>query len=117
MRTLGLRMKQHSTNALYLAERFEQDGWRVIYPGLPSHPGHQLMGRYYDQNYGYGGLLTLDVGNLDNAHALMEEMQAQGLGFLAVSLGFHKTLFSAPGVSTSSEIPVAEQTAMGLHNG
>ena len=45
---------------------------------------------------------------------LMEEMQNSNLGYLAVSLGFYKTLFSAPGLSTSSEIPDEERKEMGL---
>ena len=47
----------------------------------------------------------------------MELMQKKHLGYLAVSLGFYKTLFSAPGTSTSSEIPLEEQLEMGLSNG
>ncbi len=47
----------------------------------------------------------------------MELMQQQNLGYLAVSLGFYKTLFSAPGTSTSSEIPIEEQQEMGLTDG
>ena len=47
----------------------------------------------------------------------MELMQEKNLGYLAVSLGFYKTLFSAPGTSTSSEIPAEEQEAMGLTDG
>ena len=47
----------------------------------------------------------------------MELMQRKHLGYLAVSLGFYKTLFSAPGTSTSSEIPMEEQVEMGLSNG
>jgi methionine-gamma-lyase len=47
----------------------------------------------------------------------MELMQNNNLGYLAVSLGFYKTLFSAPGTSTSSEIPEEEQLEMGLSNG
>jgi methionine-gamma-lyase len=47
----------------------------------------------------------------------MELMQHKNLGYLAVSLGFYKTLFSAPGSSTSSEIPEDEQLAMGLSDG
>jgi methionine-gamma-lyase len=47
----------------------------------------------------------------------MELMQNQNLGYLAVSLGFYKTLFSAPGTSTSSEIPIEEQIEMGLSDG
>jgi len=117
MRTLHIRMKKHSENALYLAEKFEQDGLKVSYPGLASHPGHQTMKTQMNSEYGYGGLLTLNVGSLENANALMELMQEKNLGYLAVSLGFYKTLFSAPGTSTSSEIPLEEQIEMGLSEG
>ncbi|MEP2278407.1 aminotransferase class I/II-fold pyridoxal phosphate-dependent enzyme [Maribacter sp.] len=117
MRTLHIRMKKHSENAQYLAENFEKDGLRVVYPGLPSHPGHLIMEDQMNPEYGYGGLITLDVKSLENANALMELMQERKLGYLAVSLGFYKTLFSAPGSSTSSEIPLEEQEEMGLGNG
>lgn len=117
MRTLHLRMIKHSENALYLAERFEEDGLRVVYPGLPSHPGHEKMKSQMIDEYGFGGIMTIDVGSIENANALMELMQHKNLGYLAVSLGFYKTLFSAPGTSTSSEIPEAEQKRMGLTDG
>ncbi|WP_282179671.1 aminotransferase class I/II-fold pyridoxal phosphate-dependent enzyme [Maribacter stanieri] len=117
MRTLHIRMKKHSENAQYLAENFEKDGLRVVYPGLPSHPGHLIMEDQMNPEYGYGGLITMDVGTIENANALMELMQERKLGYLAVSLGFYKTLFSAPGSSTSSEIPLEEQKEMGLGNG
>ena len=117
MRTLHIRMKKHSENAQYLAENFEKDGLRVVYPGLSSHPGHLIMEDQMNPEYGYGGLVTMDVGTLENANALMELMQERKLGYLAVSLGFYKTLFSAPGSSTSSEIPLEEQEEMGLGNG
>ena len=70
-----------------------------------------------NSDYGFGGLLTIDVGSLEKANELMELMQEKNLGYLAVSLGFYKTLFSAPGSSTSSEIPIDEQEKMGLSNG
>ena len=117
LRTLHIRMKQHSHNALYLATRFEEDGLKVVYPGLQSHPSHALFTRQLNPEYGYGGMMTLDVGTLDRANALMELMQHNNLGYLAVSLGFYKTLFSAPGTSTSSEIPLEEQHEMGLTDG
>lgn len=117
MRTLHIRMKKHSENALYLAQQFERDGLRVVYPGLKSHSGHEAIKRQMNHEYGFGGLLTLDVGSLEKANALMELMQDKKLGYLAVSLGFYKTLFSAPGSSTSSEIPLDEQKAMGLGDG
>lgn len=117
MRTLHIRMKKHSENALFLAENFVKDGLRVVYPGLKSHPSYQVMKDQMTEEYGFGGIMTLDVGSLDKANALMELMQAKNLGYLAVSLGFYKTLFSAPGTSTSSEIPMEEQVEMGLSNG
>lgn len=117
MRTLHIRMKQHSHNALFLAEKFEAVGLRTVYPGLSSHPGHELYKSMMNEEYGFGGMLTIDVGSLEKANELMEMMQAQNLGYLAVSLGFYKTLFSAPGTSTSSEIPEEEQEEMGLSDG
>jgi len=117
LRTLHIRMKKHSENAYYLAKLFENDGLKVVYPGLKSHKGHETMKSQMVQEYGFGGLLTIDVGNLETANALMETMQKHNLGYLAVSLGFYKTLFSAPGTSTSSEIPMEEQEAMGLSDG
>lgn len=117
LRTLHIRMKQHSYNAQYLAERFEKDGIKTVYPGLKSHPSHEIYKNMINPDYGFGGMMTLDVGNLDKANELMELMQKENLGYLAVSLGFYKTLFSAPGTSTSSEIPVEEQIEMGLTDG
>jgi methionine-gamma-lyase len=117
LRTLHIRIKQHSHNALYLAERFEKDEIKTVYPGLKSHNGHELYAKMINPEYGFGGMMTLDVGTLDKANELMELMQSRKLGYLAVSLGFYKTLFSAPGTSTSSEIPLDEQAAMGLTDG
>ena len=117
MRTLHIRIKKHSENTLYLAQKFQEAGLKVCYPGLESHPGHTLMKAQMNAAYGFGGLMTLDVGSLDKANALMELMQEKNLGYLAVSLGFYKTLFSAPGTSTSSEIPLEEQEQMGLTDG
>ncbi|HRP90963.1 MAG TPA: aminotransferase class I/II-fold pyridoxal phosphate-dependent enzyme [Edaphocola sp.] len=117
LRTLHIRIKQHSHNALYLAEQFEKDGIKVAYPGLKKHPGHKLYKKMYNKEYGFGGMLAIDAGSLDKANALMEMMQNENIGYLAVSLGFYKTLFSAPGTSTSSEIPMEEQSEMGLSDG
>jgi len=117
LRTLHIRIKQHSYNALYLAERFEMDGLKTVYPGLESHPSHKLYSSMINPEYGFGGMMTIDVGSIDKANELMELMQHRNLGYLAVSLGFYKTLFSAPGTSTSSEIPLEEQKQMGLTDG
>jgi len=117
MRTLHIRIKQHSVNAAFLAEKFEADGLKTVYPGLKSHPSHEIFTSMMNLEYGYGGMLTIDTGSLDKANRLMELMQEKNLGYLAVSLGFYKTLFSAPGTSTSSEIPEDEQKEMGLSDG
>ncbi|UKM64165.1 aminotransferase class I/II-fold pyridoxal phosphate-dependent enzyme [Flavobacteriaceae bacterium GSB9] len=117
LRTLHVRMQQHSKNASFLAEKFESDGLKTVYPGLQSHPSHNLFKSMMNKEYGFGGMLTIDVGSLKKANELMELMQHRNLGYLAVSLGFYKTLFSAPGSSTSSEIPEHEQKEIGLSDG
>jgi methionine-gamma-lyase len=117
LRTLHIRIKQHSANAMFLAQNFEKLGLITVYPGLKSHPSHNLYTSMINIEFGFGGMLTIDVGSLEKANELMELMQGRNLGYLAVSLGFYKTLFSAPGSSTSSEIPISEQKIMGLSDG
>jgi methionine-gamma-lyase len=117
VRTLHVRMKQHSKNAHYLAEKFQSLGLKVFYPGLPNHPQHDLMKASINEEFGFGGMLMIDAGDMRKAYQLMESMQNNNIGYLAVSLGFYKTLFSAPGASTSSEIPEDEQATMGLSEG
>jgi len=117
LRTLHIRIKKHSENAMYLAKMFESDGIRTVYPGLKSHPSNKLYQSFLNEDYGFGGLLTIDAGDLKKANSLMELMQQKNVGYLAVSLGFYKTLFSTPGSSTSSEIPDEEQKQMGLNEG
>ncbi|NMH28753.1 aminotransferase class I/II-fold pyridoxal phosphate-dependent enzyme [Flavobacterium silvaticum] len=117
LRTLHIRMKQHSANAMYLAQQFEAEGIRTVYPGLKSHKGHELFKSMMNPEYGFGGMMTIDVESPEKANELMELMQQKNLGYLAVSLGFYKTLFSAPGSSTSSEIPEEERVEMGLSDG
>lgn len=117
LRTLHIRIKKHSENAMYLAKMFELDGIRTVYPGLKSHPSNKLYESFLNEEYGFGGILTIDAGDLKKANSLMELMQQKNVGYLAVSLGFYKTLFSTPGSSTSSEIPEDEQKQMGLNEG
>ena len=117
LRTLHLRIKKHSENAMYLANAFQKNGLRVIYPGLENHPQHELMKIQMNEGFGFGGMLVVDAKTKEKANKLMEEMQNNNLGYLAVSLGFYKTLFSAPGLSTSSEIPEEEREKMGISDG
>jgi len=117
LHTLHIRMRRHGANALALARRLAALGLPVHYPGLPTHPGHALMLALANPGYGFSGMMTLDVGTSDNANRLMTRMQERRVGYLAVSLGYFKTLFSAPGHSTSSEIPPEERRRMGLSDG
>ncbi len=117
LHTLHLRMQKHSANALYLAEKFESTRLRVIYPGLPKHPQHQLMKVFMHPEFGFGGMIAIDLKSSKKANALMEKMQEEGVGYLAVSLGYFKTLFSNSGKSTSSEVPEDVQKSMGLSEG
>ncbi len=117
LRTLHIRMKQHSRNALFLSKKLTEAGYKIIYPGLKNHPQHNIMTNLINTEFGYGGIFVLDAKNEVNANKLMESMQNENLGYLAVSLGFYKTLFSAPGLSTSSEIPVEERSTIGLSDG
>jgi methionine-gamma-lyase len=117
LRGLHLRMQKHGANARMLAERLQRLGLKVYYPGLSTHAQHALLDRLSNPGFGYGGMLAVDVGSEDAANGLMVRMQEAKVGFLAVSLGYFKTLFSMPGGSTSSEIPAEERHAMGLSDG
>jgi len=114
---LHIRMRRHSSNALYLAHKFEEMGLRVFYPGLPSHPQHRQLCEMMNPGYGFGGILAVDLESETRANRFMTNMQEAKVGYLAVSLGYFKTLFSLPGRSTSSEIPRDEQERMGLSDG
>lgn len=117
LHTLHVRMVRHSANAQYLAERFHAAGLNVHYPGLPNHPHHERLNRLMNHGFGYGGIVALDIGDKTTADQLMKLMQSAGVGYLAVSLGYFKTLFSPPSHSTSSEIPADKRQAMGLGDG
>jgi len=117
LNTLHIRMAKHGENALYLAQKLRNIGLPVHYPGLESHPHHDLATRLLNPGFGYGGMLAVDVGDKVRAGRLLALLQEAKVGYLAVSLGYFKTLFSAPGQSTSSEIPVDEQESMGLSEG
>lgn len=102
LHSLHICIKQHSGNALHLADKFALFGVDVCYPGLRTHPQYELMTHLMNAAFGYGGILVIDMHTKAKAYQLMEKMQAANLGYLAVSLGFYKTLFSSPGSSTSS---------------
>ena len=117
LHTLHIRMKQHSMNALYLAERFQEIGLDIVYPGLKENEGHELMKRMMNPEFGFGGMLAIDMKTSEKANSFMEKMEMAGVGYLAVSLGYFKTLFSCSGKSTSSEVPEELQKEMGMSEG
>ena len=117
LHTLHIRMKQHSYNAAYLAKKFKSIGLKCNYPGEADHRDHELFKSIMNAEFGYGGMIAIDMETADRANQLMELMQEKGVGYLAVSLGYFKTLFSNPGKSTSSEIPENIQKEMGMSEG
>lgn len=115
--TLHIRMQQHSRNAMYLAEQFNSIGIKANYTGLPSHVDHELMKKQMNPQFGFGGMIAIDLVTAEKANLFMEAMQEEGIGYLAVSLGYFRTLFSCSGKSTSSEVPEEYQKAMGMSEG
>ncbi len=117
LHTLHIRIKKHSENAMFLAENLDKLGCKIFYPGLIHHNGNKLINDLMNEGFGYGGMLAIDLGDEETADKFMKKMQDEKVGYLAVSLGYFKTLFSSPGHSTSSEIPKEEQDKMGLSKG
>ena len=60
---------------MYLANKFEADGIKTVYPGLASHPSHEIYKTMINQRIRFGGMMTIDVGSLDKTNALMELIQ------------------------------------------
>jgi len=115
---LPLRMKAHCERALAITSRLRELGLNVCYPGLPDHPDHKLFEELHCDEYGYGGVFTLDVGDEEAANALMSCLQnEQRFGYLAVSLGYFDTLMSCSGSSTSSELSEADKESAGISPG
>jgi methionine-gamma-lyase len=115
---LAIRMTAHGERALALAERLQETGAAVCYPGLPEHPDRDLFDELRCPDYGYGGVLTLDMGDEDTANRLMSLLQNKyRFGFMAVSLGYFDTLMSCSGSSTSSEMTDEDKQDAGISPG
>lgn len=117
LHTLHIRMKQHSYNAMYLANKFKEVGLKFNYPGMTENKGYETLKKMMHPDFGFGGMIAIDLGTSEKANNLMEMMENEGVGYLAVSLGYFKTLFSNSGKSTSSEVPEEVQKEMGLSEG
>ncbi|KAH6790672.1 methionine gamma-lyase [Perilla frutescens var. frutescens] len=115
---LGLRMKEHCHRAMVYATRMKKLGLKVIYPGLEEHPDHALLKSMANKEYGYGGLLCVDMETEEKANRLMNVLQnCSQFGLMAVSLGYYETLMSCSGSSTSSELTEEEKASAGISPG
>jgi cystathionine beta-lyase/cystathionine gamma-synthase len=112
-KTLALRMAQHNTNGLALAEFLAAHPKvkRVYYPGLKSHPQHELASR---QMRGFGGMISFDVGSLEAASTVLERVR---LLALAESLGGVESLISHPATMTHASVPIDHRQALGITDG
>ncbi len=111
LKTLALRLERSSSNAMALAEWLEAHPAidRVTYPGLKSHPGHEVAKRQMDA---FGGMVTIFVkGGLDAAKTFLERVE---LFTLAESLGGVESLIEHPGIMTHASIPPERRKEMGL---
>jgi cystathionine gamma-lyase len=111
LKTLALRMERHSSNALSLALWLEQHPKirLVRYPGLPSHPQHELATR---QMHGFGGMITIHLdSDLAGTRRFLEHTR---LFALAESLGGVESLIEHPALMTHGSIPAEQRTALGI---
>jgi cystathionine beta-lyase/cystathionine gamma-synthase len=110
IKTLPLRRRQHATNGRRIAEWLagRKDVPTVYYPGLPSHPQHELACR---QMTGFGGMISLDLGDPDRARGMVESTR---IFALAESLGGVESLIGHPATMTHAAVPAAMRQAMGL---
>lgn len=111
MKTLGLRMKQHETNAMFLAQWLQEQGVKVYYPGLPTHPGHGIA---KSQARGFGGMISFDVGNRERADQIVERVK---YFILAESLGAVESLVSIPERMTHASVPPERRVELGITEG
>jgi cystathionine beta-lyase/cystathionine gamma-synthase len=112
-KTLALRMTQHNVNGLGLAELLAAHAKvrKVYYPGLASHPQHELAKR---QMRGFGGMIAFDVGSIEAARTVLERVRLMAL---AESLGGVETLISHPATMTHASVPPERRAALGLTDG
>jgi cystathionine gamma-lyase len=114
IKTLALRMERHQANALALAHWLETraDVEQVIYPGLPSHPQHDLARR---QMSGFGGMIGVRLrGGLDCARAVLRAVKVFAC---AESLGGVESLIEHPALMTHASVPAAQRAALGITDG
>ena len=114
LKTLALRMERHCDNGLKLARWLEarSDVARVIYPGLASHPQHDLARR---QMQGFGGMITAVLDrDLEGTRRVLERCR---IFTLAESLGGVESLIEHPAIMTHASIPPEQRAALGIGDG
>jgi cystathionine beta-lyase/cystathionine gamma-synthase len=109
-KTLALRMRQHDANGRIVAQWLTEQKvvHRVYYPGLPSHPQHDLAAR---QMRGFGGMISIELGSVDRARKVAEGTR---IFSLAESLGGVESLIGHPASMTHASVPPAMRQEMGL---
>jgi cystathionine gamma-lyase len=114
LKTLALRMERHAANALAIARFLEGQAGvgRVIYPGLPSHPGHDLACR---QMSGFGGIVTIDL--VGGEAAARDFLRRACLFTTAESLGGVESLADHPAIMTHASVPEHLREAAGISGG
>lgn len=112
-KTLAVRMKQHCENAMMVARWLaaRKGIERVLFPGLESHPGHELAGR---QMRGFGGMISFDLGTLARAAAFLKHVR---LCALAESLGGVESIITHPATMTHAAVPPEERLRIGVTDG
>lgn len=112
-KTLHLRMAAHNANGQRIAEWLEAHPkvQRVYYPGLPSHPQHELAKR---QMRGFTGMISIETGSLENAKRVVDRVR---IFSLAESLGGVESLIGHPAMMTHASVPKDRREAMGLTDG
>jgi cystathionine gamma-lyase len=112
LKTLALRMRSHCENALQVARWLEQHPAveRVIYPGLPDHPGHDLAMR--QMNGQGGGIISIDLkGGIEHSRRMLERCR---LFSLAESLGGVESLINHPAIMTHASVPPEVRARLGI---
>jgi cystathionine gamma-lyase len=113
LKTLHVRMERHAENAMAIAKYLEAHPKvaKVIYPGLESHPQHQIARK---QMSGFGGMITFFIkGGLDEARAFLEKVR---IFTLAESLGGVESLIEHPAIMTHASIPAETRKQLGIHD-
>jgi cystathionine beta-lyase/cystathionine gamma-synthase len=113
IKTLPVRMEAHNANGIAMANYLssKKQVQKIYYPGLPTHPGHELAKK---QMSGFGAMIAFDLGSLDRAKTFLGRVR---LCSLAESLGGVETLISHPATMTHASVPAEQRARLGITDG